>query len=130
MKKFIKSIIIASVLSLGLTVLVPEQGYASEYDNSNELVLNSSESVTNTEYNEAVAQQYMAPLIPVAIAALMRLVPAAIKAGSRHINLSKFTSKVAGKLKDPKTGWTIQKIEETQLMVGAFGSCLIVLVRE
>lgn len=32
MKKFIKSILMASVLSLGITSLAPTKGYADEYN--------------------------------------------------------------------------------------------------
>ncbi|MBJ8024997.1 hypothetical protein [Bacillus cereus] len=103
MKKFIQSIIIASVLSLGLTILVPVKGYAEEFENSNELILN------NLEENDDIYQPTVAPLIPAIIAVIMRLVPTALKAGARNINISKFTTKVAGKLKDPKSGWTIQR---------------------
>ncbi|HDX9651757.1 MULTISPECIES: hypothetical protein [Bacillus] len=133
MKRFIKPLLIASAFALGITTIAPEKGFAevSNYENkiesTYELEYNNDVSFENNfevkDYSELEQSnlqgteglpehgvQYALPLIPVAIAAIMRLVPVALKAGSRHINMSKFTQRVSGQLfKDPKSGWSISK---------------------
>ncbi|WP_369899800.1 hypothetical protein [Bacillus manliponensis] len=52
----------------------------------------------------------LGPAIPFAVAAIMRIVPKAIKVGSRHINLKKFTTKFEKtKWKDPDSKWMIER---------------------
>lgn len=111
MKKFIKSILMASVLSLGITSLAPTKGYADEYNYTNEVELTYEEVMENIDPNEVEVVQdhvmYLAPVIPAIVLAILRIVPAAIRLGQQSVNLSKFTIKTAGRLKDPKSGWMI-----------------------